>query len=323
MAGSYSPKNAGAISEEIEQIFNRYSFEIVGLELGIKKASILPLNKQEIPLYIEELKKRGYHYEISDFYFSPRDGIIREGGTPSEEMDYSVYISKDKRLCHRLKQLDYSHQKKGKKDGKDSKDTFFEMGAVLGYPRCCSEFILSCHDNGQYDSLPPAGQYQDETNYAILALKNSNKVLYQLNNFHMGYPKLFNFFVCKYDCKNALDIANKLLGHINQKSPSEYRKLLEYLKTPIIFFSVDRVIHLLNPFKIGDKFSYSGCFCREDIMKYVNKNKVNQFIKGVNAFSEGDSFKMGDERIIIYKCGKVIHTLKKENKYDGIFIEFE
>ncbi|MCH7974415.1 MAG: hypothetical protein IH949_11130 [Bacteroidetes bacterium] len=60
-------------------------------------------------------------------------------------------------------------------------------------------------------------QFDDETLYPMVALKRSKKVSYLLNNFSDYGPSLINFFVCKYDCKNALNIVKKIFDFVKQK----------------------------------------------------------------------------------------------------------
>jgi|GEM_PF-2544180 MoaA/NifB/PqqE/SkfB family radical SAM enzyme len=306
-------------------LFNKYLFEIAGMGLGIKKASVFYLKKNELPSYIEELKNRGYYCEVSDFSYLTKNEITEKIDGQKKEGDYSLYVSKDEEICKRLKYLDYYHQFKIREpNGIDSRDMFFEIGRILGYPRCCSEFLLSCHDNREYENLSAESNkaYQDETIYKILALIKSHNVLYNLNNFSISYPSFFNFFVCKYDCENASNLTNKLLGYIKEKYPWEHKILVKDLKMPIIFFSAHRIIYLKNAVKKDDRVYYIGCSVRNELLHNLSKEKTGEFKKRFMMFSEGDSFKMDNDNISIYKNDKIIHFIKKEHQNDGIFIEF-
>jgi len=318
-------KPDGVCIKEKDSLFGRYRFEIAGMELGIKRASVFYLKKNEIPHYTGELKSRGYHCEVSDFSYLTKNEITEKINGQTGEGDYSLYVSKDKDACRRLKYLDYYHQFKLREpNGIDSRDIFFEIGDILGYPKCCSEFLLSCHENKEYETLFAESNksYQDETIYKLLALKKSHNILHQLNNLSISYPSFFNFFVCRYDCRNALAIANKLIGYIKEKYPSEHKSLIADLKTPIIFFSAHRIIYLKSAVKKDDRAYYTGCSVREELLQDLSKDRADEFTKRFKMISDGDSLKIDDDKILVYKAGKIIHSIRKEHKNDGIFIEF-
>lgn len=319
------PKVPDDFLKEKSPLFNKYIFEIAGMELGIKKASVFYLKKNEIPGYTEELKNHGYYYEVSDFSYLTKNETTEKINGETEDGDYSLYVSEDREICKRLKYLDYYHQFKAKEpSGIDSREIFFEIGEILGYPKCCSEFLLSCHDNQNYENLFAESNraYQDETIYKILALRNSPIVLHQLNNFSISYPSFFNFFVCRYGCRNAASIADRLLGYTKQKYPSEYESFIRNLKMPIIFFSAHRIIYFQNTVKKDGLVHYTGCFVRKELLQNLGKERTDEFARRFMMLSEGDSFRMDDDKILIYKNDKIIHLIRKEHKDDGIFIEF-
>lgn len=303
----------------------RWVFEMAGIELGIKKASILYLEKKEIPHFIRKFKERGYDYEISEFSYLIKDELIQRVNSSTREGNHSLYISKDRKICQRLKYLDYYHQFKIKEPkGTSSREAFFEIGGILGYPKCCSQFLLSCHDDNRYENIfgESGRQYQDDTIYKILALKNSPKVLYQLNNFSNSYPRYFNFFVCRYDCSEALSIVNKLLDYIKSEYLSAYKNLLRDLKNPFIFFSACRIIYLINATKKEDKIHYSECFAQRELIRELGVQKKNKFKDMIDMFLCGNSFKINDNGIFVYKDNNFTQLIKKRNWYDGVFIEF-
>ena len=308
-------------------LFNRYIFEIAGIELGIKKASIFYVDKKEIPYYIAALKNHDYFYELSDFSYLIKDGIAKRVNDSVKEGCCFLYFSKNREICQRLKYLDY-YQKFDEIDepsGMNSVDIFFEISNILGYPECCSKFLLSCQENKDYENLfVVVKPYQNEVIYKLLALKNTSRILHQLNNFDDPYPTIFNFFVCKYDCKNTLSIANKLLDHIRKKYPSEYESLVNDLKIPMIFFPSYGAICFSNLVKKGERIYYSSCFFRKEVMQHnLSKKRINDFNKRLMMFLDGDSFQIEDEKILIYKNEHLVYSMKRGHQYDGLFIEFK
>ncbi len=302
-----------------------YSFEIAGIELGIKKASVFYLKRKQIPQCTQELKSLGYFCEISDFSYNTTDELTKKIDAKTEGGDYSLYFSKDAEICKRLKYLDYCHQFKIREpSGMPPEEIFSEIGDILGYPKCCSKFLQSCHDTNEYEKIFKANrEYQDETIYKILALKNSRKVLHQLNNFSISFPTFFKFFVCRYDCENALGMANRLLHYTKERNPSEYETLIKSLKTPMLFFSAYRIINLEDVEKKGNIIHYSGCSYRGELLQGIGKGKIDEFRKRFQMLSEGDSFKIDDNKILVYKGNNLVHYIKKKNLHDGIFIKFD
>lgn len=312
-------------SKGYTRLFNKYSFELAGIELGLKEASILYLKKNQIYRYAKEMKNRGYFCEISGFCYATENEITQKINGHKKGGDYSLYISRNKKICQRLKYLDYFHQFKIKDPrGMNSRQIFFEIGDILGYPKCCSEFLLSCHEGGKYEKIfqETNGQYQDETIYKLLALKNSRNVLYPLNNFSISYPNYFNFFVCNYSCHETANITSKLLGYIKYKYPAEYESVVTNLKMPILFFSAYRIIYLIDAFKKNGRVNYSDCFARPELTRALSKEKKDEFNNIVAMLRRGNSFIVYDRDIKIYKDDALIHYIKKKKWYDGIFIEF-
>ena len=308
--------------------FDSCYFELAGLELGFKPSAILYFKKSEINDFTAMLKKKSYFFEISDFAFNLNGAFTEKTYTNiKDNSSFSVYISKEKNICKRLKSLDRYHQLKLKEhSGKTGKEIFFEMGELLGYPRCCSEFIQSVHENPEFkDDLNLYGKvFDDEILYPMTALKKSEKTSFLLNNFVYHVPRLIGFFVCKYDCKNALLLAKKVLNFVKQKnSEDEYRKILVSLKTPIVFFSPREILHLINANKVNDKVYYSDCFYRDNGLSSEKDEKMQFLKESFLKFHRGNSFLISYDKIEIFKNNNLLFRIKKRHKYNGVFISFD
>ena len=300
-------------------------FEIEGIEAGVKKASILTLDKREIRDIAKKLKQKGYYCEISDFSCIIGDGKVERSSGDSVKGDYFLYISKDERSCKRLKYLDHYHQfSLAEPKGMTSEEIFFEIGHILGYPRCCSESVISFHKNKDYNKLFEESDksYGDDTIYRILALRKSPRILYVLNNFR-HYSNFLTFFVCRYDCRKASEISERVLEHIKRKYPLDrYNDLIRKLRVPLLFFSILMTVYIEGAAKRGDRICYSKCSYNKKIETDLNKVELRKFKERFNKLYDGDSFSIKKDRILIYKNDKLIHCINKEHKHDGIFIEF-
>jgi MoaA/NifB/PqqE/SkfB family radical SAM enzyme len=298
-------------------------FEIAGLDIGIKKASIIYSKKAGMDEWIKKLVSRGFHVEISDFCYIHKDEKTVKVEHPSDDGEYSIYFSKDKRIIKRLKYLDYYHQfKKREPNGLTGRDLFYEIGEILGYPKCCSDFLLSCHEEN-YEKLVnwSNGEYSDETIYKMLAIRQESEAFYHLNNFSINHP-LFGFYVCSYKCENVRNISKKIIDYLKEKHPDKYATLLKQLKKPILFFSAYRILVFDKAEKKNGRIIYSEMETDQCAMNQINSEKRIRFDRIIQMFKEGDSFTVEDKLIRIYKKNKLVHVISKKHRYDGIYIEF-
>lgn len=308
--------------EKEDNLFLGHIFELIGLEIGIKKAAILYVYKKELPYYKKKLSEMGYIHATSNFSLITKDEKTKI--INGDKGEISLYISKEEKTIDQLKYLDYYHQsKKNTPEGKSHKEIFMEISKILGYPKCCSNFLWETHKYKEYEKTfdLTEKEYEDETIYKLLAAEKSNKISYLINNFRINQPKLISFFVCNYNCEKAREIAKKILDYTSYKYPDKYTELVNALKTPFIFFSAYRIINIKNPIKKDNKIRYSGCFVPNSRLNIIKKWKKEEFIKKSHMFSEGDSFRIDYSRILIYKNKNLIHLIKKKHKYDGIYIK--
>lgn len=221
--------------EEKKFFSDKYNFEIEGIELGLKKGSIFYVDKEELENYITELNRLEYSNEISEFSYDYNGAKTIKKKDDSGKI--SIYVSKDPEVCKRLKYLDYYHQFEEKEpNGMKKDEVFYEIAEILGYPKCCSDFVWR---NGGNQIVRELGH---ETGYPLIALEKSERVNHLLNNFDISYPKLMNYYFCSYDCKNSIKIAEKLKDKIKEKNPMRWKKFEKDLRKPILFFSANKII---------------------------------------------------------------------------------
>ena len=160
----------------------------------------------------------------------------------------------------------------------------------------------------------------------MAALKNSKTVSPILNNFSNNFgnygQRLIEFFVCSYDCKNAIKIARQVANYVKQNT-SKSNDILTNLRHPMIFFSPSEIIYPFSAHQIKDRIYYTDCFSRKKYPSNTHNENKKEFNSIFSYFSNGDSFSINDKEIKIYKHDNLIFKIKKKHKYYGVFIQFD
>jgi len=304
-------------------LYYPWYFEWAGLDIRFKKGSIFYLKKKEITEFKKLLKEKGYFFEISEFVHNYKDNFIEKTNKNiTDNSLFSVYVSKEKIICKRLKYLDKYHQFNLKEpSGKTTAEVFFEIGKLLGYPKCCNEFVYNFHENQEFKEGPThyLKGFDEETFFPMAALKKSSYLNYLLNNFKGA--GLIGFYVCNYNCKNALQIAKKVLHFLKEKN-IDCKPIISNLKIPLVFFSSRKIISFANTRKIDDKIYYSKCILHLGVPE--NTTEYKQFINEMfSKFLKGDSFIISDYSIEIYKNNELLFTIQKKHRYDGVYVKFD
>ncbi|MBL7056096.1 hypothetical protein ISS07_04245 [Candidatus Woesearchaeota archaeon] len=294
--------------------------EWAGLEKNIKKAAIFYIKKSDLSCFIDKTTKKNFFFDVSDFAFDDKTGKIM--GSQEKILPdclVSVYVSKDKDLCVKLKLLDRKQQLEKDLFGEiDKWDVFFEIGDLLGYPKCCSEFVQKVYSKKEFeeDARLLSGCLDDETLLPILTFKENTKKNSMLNNFSSLGPKLINFFVCGYNCKNALKLAEETYDYLKEKT-GDSRKIFDSLKIPMIFFSSRKIVYFVGLEVIKEKIHYSGCFSRKE---FIDQSEDLKKILGI--LDQGDSFLEKEDGLDVFKNDVKIAKIKKHHRYSGIYIDF-
>jgi hypothetical protein len=304
---------------------DRYYFEIAGLELGLKKASIFYAKKKELTKYIDALKDLKYNYQISDLFYDYKDEktFKKINEISSDDSSFSIYVSKDKQICKKIKKYDLYHQFSNETKELKKRDLFYEIGNLLGFPKCCSKFIIESHEKSEdmYKKFIKLSNndFQDETIYKLLALKESKHVDYQLNNFGLN-ESFFGYYVCKYDCPNAMQINKQYLEYYKTNFKTDYEILIKELKKPILFFSSYRII-TFDKIKISNnRIIYDNPKIKKEVFNEVNKKNIIKLRQIHKYLDAGNNFSINKTTIKIYKNDRLIFTYNKKFDLDGAFI---
>ncbi|MBN2880497.1 hypothetical protein JXM83_00450 [Candidatus Woesearchaeota archaeon] len=296
--------------------------EIIGLKLNIRRASIIYLRKDQMIFFLRLLKSENLFYEVSDFYRSFNSlGYTKDVSEikPSNSQIYSIYISKDMETVKELKTLDCA------RNTLTSEDFFLKMGALLGYPKCCTMSYIAKLDSPDFlndSKLCPELSDDVEPFLRLFNVRNGEKVNYLLNDFL--FPHLRQHIVCNYACEESIKQLVKITDYLKKKFPIEYSSFEYLLKQSLMYVGNRCFVSFIDLKEMGNSiYSYSMCtFNFNKLFEQNSQNgfKIDESYQIFKHFLEGDSFENSSNSVKIFKDKKLIHEQFKRHKYDCFFI---
>lgn len=175
-------------------------------------------------------------------------------------------------------------------------------GRYLGYPHCCIDFFSKYNDHIKYKNTLWFNYKNTKGKPNPLAnplTKDSYSYLY-----HMP---------CSFSCEETIKIANSLRNFILDKDKN-------YVKI------IDRHINLTYlVFKEKDIYAFEGKMISENELSYKNCHYIDtQLYQPVykKYFDEGDSIKVDEKTLGVYKGNQLIHTINKVCPEQGFLVSF-
>ena len=226
------------------------------------------------------LKKHKLKTTLSDFKISDdidtsriySDKGIRISKNSKIQGKFFMYISKSKELAEKAKQL-------------EAKNKHSELGILLGYPKCCSEFF---ENNFPIES-------KKKNDYTLATLRNSNGFSFPFyTNIairHMDLT-LLSHFPCSFNCEHSIRIAKNNLNIIKKYSKKYFNIMDDMLKGAVIY-TEDKGVFLLKDIKMNNNLFYKEVISstNNDIynilkdspnLKIINKNNIKINNKELN-----------------------------------------
>jgi len=120
------------------------------------------------------------------------------------------------------------------------------MGRLLGYPECCVGYYA--------ENMPSSGDAEEHLR--LLALSQSSKVSYLLNNFISVIPRIISFCVCDYNCKSAIQFSQNIFDYL-EKDGINTKMIKSSMKLPMLYISKHECVCFEKIRKDGLEFSYS------------------------------------------------------------------
>ena len=200
--------------EEVPDLSGTEELELYALRAGLKPVTFLTLRPDQLEaarallppgacvLSLERRVKRG----PLDAWDDRRD----QGDAVVE-----LYVSRDRSLAERARQL----QAEG-----DPSRAVVELGALLGYPRCCVE-AFAAQDDRSNNSLD---------RHLSAARTEASVWPWELANTHVT---VVPFFPCAYTCAAALRFARATLGAMEAARPGWTARLRAWLARPVLYVS--------------------------------------------------------------------------------------
>ena len=247
--------------QELRKIFesNIKSFEILYILEGVKPVARIMVKEEVKDRVFGFFREKELSYVLSDFKVVKEDkdkgysdkGIKVPIGS-SEKGYFFVYVSKDREKAERARKLE-----------KDEKHK--ELGILLGYPECCSEFFEKHYEE----------QSKKHNDYTLAALRNSDGFQFpfytNIASRHFDLS-LLNHFPCRFDCEKSIELGEKYL-EIIKKEDKETGEIVEgMLKGGIIYTESNGVFLLRYPRLDNNRLYYKG------IMGTVN-NQLSESLK--------------------------------------------
>lgn len=299
--------------EGLYGFFAAFFSDIIGLEVGFKPASIFNIKKCELNRIVSFFKNNDYSYEVSDFAFDisqHKVNIIYENFEDSSTL--ALYVSKYSTICKELKKLDSITHFPNSSLKENTINIQKRFGELLGYPTCCIDFYCNIHTNPKYneDLKKIENDFDYESLYRYIAKMKSKRINYLLNNFNSTIPQIYSFSVCDYNCQNAKNFVLKVIDYINQNKIS-YRLIEKGLRSSILSFSIHDCIVFSMTTRVKDKVYYPKFKCSNPSKDFYIK------------FCMGDSFKILDKSIEIFKEEICVGKIERVNEFNGLFVQFE
>lgn len=204
----------------------------------------------------------------------------------------------------------------------------YEIGKLLGYPECCikkwmnrkyrpwsKEAIAeSCdiskdyyfQNNNIYNFSSRLGPRREHLKMQKECIKMNQRLKINLTQI-----QFISHVPCSYDCKGSLAIGHQTYDLLLDFSPWLAKRLKQVLIRPMLVFD-------LFSWVAFDGIGKDNCLDYKKIV-YPRSLVDEKIIKKI---SQGCRLEVGDEEIKIYKNNKTIQEIKKQDKNDGILLNF-
>ncbi len=174
------------------------------------------------------------------------------------------------------------------------------FGEALGYPPCCIDFFRKNNNHFRSNNL-----------YETM-LNTKGNYSYLCNCLFMDYKySLIHHIPCSFDCEKTSKKARALLDIIKNEDPSCAEEIEHYLKLPALVFQ-EKNIYVFEGVLDGNSIEYTKVF-------FVGNRQDDKYGKKI---SGGNTIKAEDDFVYIYNGNTLIHTVPKQRKDLGFFIQF-
>ncbi|MBW2989980.1 hypothetical protein KY358_06725 [Candidatus Woesearchaeota archaeon] len=253
--------------QELNKVFrsNIKSLEILYLLKGIKPAARIMVKEEDKEGIFDLFRKNSIYFELSGFKVVKQDrekaysdkGMKVPIGS-SEKGYFFVYASKRKGLAEKAKEM-------------EEKGMHRELGAILGYPECCSSFF-----ERHFDEMS-----KRNNDFTMASLRSSSGLCFPFytniaaRHFDLA---LLNHFPCSFSCAESIKMAKKHLKAIEEED-KEAAEIIKGMLKGAVLYTEDNGVFLLRKAELtGGRLSYLGVMGSKNNHLYESLKKA-QYIE--------------------------------------------
>jgi len=230
-------------------------------------------------------------------------------GARIQEPEYCAYLSLDSAKARAAFKAEKNNDKKA-------------LGRLLGYPDCCVENFIKYNPERDSDLVIKAAlsttlkpSFYCNSIFNLESKISSSQVKLLSRHPEVFQDSFYLFLVghvpCSFDCQRSIKIGKKTLEILKKEIPSLAQEIEFALKKPVLYFDY------LN------WAIFEGCV-RGNQLFYTRVFPYRSFFSGqkLNLIKAGNKLIVGDKHISVFKEEKLIAKIKKDNKNQGILIDF-
>lgn len=253
------------------------SLEILYVLENIKPAARILVKEDELGNIVDFLNKNNLEFSISNFKLKKisskesfySDKSLKINKNSLEEGHFILYISRIKEIAEKARAYEENNM-------------HFELGMILGYPKCCCEFFVKNFNESNYD-------------LTLTTLKNSEGFEFPFytniaaRHFDIS---LLNHFPCNFNCKFSINIAKENLEIIKNHSKHFVKIFEDTIKSAVLYTKNNGVFLLKNYKKNNNELIFEDVLATIKNELYgelvnnkkikINEDKIEIKNKGIN-----------------------------------------
>ena len=275
---------------QLQQTFHSIikSLEVLYVIENAKPCARILVFEDELQKILNFLNENKIETSISDFkvmkqtsqseFYSDKSVKIEKNA--AQKGYFFVYLSNNKETAEKAKAL-------------EQQNNHFELGLLLGYPKCCCEFFRKNFN-------------EKNTDLTLKVLENSNGYEFQFyNNIAARHfdIALLSHFPHNFDCSPSIIIAKENLKIIKRYSKQLATMFAGILQGIVVYAMAEGIFLLRKHEKIGNEIIYGDVLTTTKSKLYflLSSNKRLKLINK-NNFIVNDVNIVGDEYgIMIFK----------------------
>ena len=230
--------------QELQQIFHSIikSLEVLYVIEGAKPCARILIFEDDLERVVDFLKDKRINAAISDFkvvkqkiqseFYS--DKSIKIAKDAAEKGYFFVYLSKNRETAEKAKLV-------------EEKNNHFELGLLLGYPKCCCEFFKKYFNENNVD-------------LTLKTLENSDGYKFEFyNNIAARHfdVALLSHFLHNFECEPSIKIAKDNLKIIKKHSQQLAIMFSGILQSVVVYTNNEGIFLLRKHEIINDGNIYS------------------------------------------------------------------